>query len=621
MATLRCDHPDIEAFIDAKSDPARLRNFNLSVLVTDAFMSAVFEDRDWDLQFDGKVYRTLPARQLWERIMRATFDYAEPGVIFIDRVNAKNNLAYCEHICATNPCGEQPLPPYGACLLGSINLTRFVAHPFTSKAKLDLARLEERVRTAVRFLDNVIDISNYPLPEQRHEAKAKRRIGLGVTGLADALIFLGVRYGSREAASLAGTWMAAIQRAAYLASSEIATEKGSFPLFDRDRMLEAPNVAALGKDVRAAIRKHGLRNGCLTSIAPTGTISLLAGNVSSGIEPVFDFSYRRKVRRVRGADTEESVEDYAYAEYRRLFGAEASLPRAFVRAAELSPSEHLAMQAAMQPFVDSSISKTINCPEGISFDDFKGVYADAYDMGLKGCTTFRPNVVTGAVLEPVTSGAEAPAKSIPASVGSGKASSLAVAEAGESGGDVVYMSKPLERDAVLSGYTYKVKWPESDHAIYVTLNDIMRDGRRCPFEIFINTRNLEHYAWTVALTRMISAVFRRGGDVSFVAEELKAVFDPQGGCWMEGRYVPSLLAAIGDVIETHMIRIGFMPEDTLMRRSEAEVAHEDTGVPQRRLSAATSVRRPRLCPRCNSAEFVREEGCWVCRSCHFSKCS
>jgi len=633
MGTLSCDHPDIETFIDAKSDPARLRNFNLSVLVTDAFMAAVADDRPWDLLFGGKVYRTLPARALWERIMRATYDYAEPGVIFIDRINARNNLAYCEDIHATNPCGEQPLPPYGACLLGSINLTRFIGKPFTAGAGLDLARLEERVRIAVRLLDNAIDVSGYPLAEQGHEAKAKRRIGLGVTGLADALIFMGLRYGSGAATALAGKWMAAIQRAAYLASAELAAEKGSFPLLETDRFLAAPNVATLGKDVQEAVRQHGIRNGCLTSIAPTGTISLLAGNVSSGIEPVFDTVYHRRVLLPDGTRREERVEDYAYALYRKTFGARAPLAPAFVTVADLTPADHLTIEAALQPHVDSSISKTINCPAGISFKDFESIYAEAHALGLKGCTTYRPNVVTGAVLKPAEPVAAATPMSLPASAppqSLPEAVPAALPLASDRKGDIVYMAKPLERDGVLAGYTYKIKWPESDHAIYVTINDIEREGRRRPFEIFINTRNLEHYAWTVALTRMISAVFRRGGDVSFVAEELKAVFDPQGGCWMEGRYVPSLLAAIGDVIEAHMIRIGFLapckaPEHGGEKRGERmgeRIAAGDAGAsPQKRLAAGALAGRVRSCPRCAAQDFVRQEGCWVCRTCGFSRCT
>jgi ribonucleoside-diphosphate reductase alpha chain len=638
MGTLSCSHPDIEAFIDVKSDPVRLRNFNLSVLVPDAFIAAVRADKPWDLVFEGKVYRTVSARALWERLMRAAYDYAEPGVIFIDRVNAMNNLAYCEQICATNPCGEQPLPPYGACLLGSINLAQLVKHPFEAGAAIDAAELEERVRVAVRFLDNIIDVSGYPLPQQRQEAMAKRRIGLGVTGLADALIAVGVRYGSPEAETLAQSWMASIERAAYLVSAELAGEKGAFPLYDAERFLSSPNVVRLPAEVRGAIVRDGIRNGCLTSIAPTGTISLFAGNVSSGVEPVFDFRYTRRVLGKDGATRTEVVEDLAHARFRRMFGEREPLGPQFVTAGDLSPREHLVMQAAMQRHVDSSISKTINCPPDIPFEAFKTIYLDAFDLGLKGCTVYRPNAVTGAVLSPVeaapdtSSGPraeEAVADEAPRKAPAVAAAVAPVEISAARHGDVVYMAQPLDRDTVLAGFTYKLKWPESDHAIYVTINDIERDGRRRPFEIFINTRNLEHYAWTVALTRMISAVFRRGGDVAFVAEELKAVFDPQGGRWIGGRYVPSLLAAIGEVIETHMRRIGFLtPADGAISLPIAEPVSLGGGEDgaERRSAGGSGSRAGvaptlgRSCPRCASQTYVKEAGCWVCRSCGFSRC-
>jgi len=295
MATLRCDHPDLLDFIEAKTTRGRLTNFNLSVLVTDAFVEAVRADRDWPLVFNGETYAVHKARSIWDRIMRATYDSAEPGVIFIDRVNALNNLAHCETIAATNPCGEQPLPAFGACLLGSINLTQLVNDPFSDGAHLDLDRLDEHVRTAVRLLDNIIDVSGYPLAAQRAEALAKRRIGLGVTGLANALAMCGIAYGTPLAAERMGTWLARLKAAAYDASADIAAEKGPFPLFDADAMLAAPNLLTLPDTVRAKIATHGLRNGCLTTIAPTGTTSLIAGNVSSGIEPTFAPRYRRSV--------------------------------------------------------------------------------------------------------------------------------------------------------------------------------------------------------------------------------------------------------------------------------------------------------------------------------------
>ena len=543
MATMRCDHPDVEDFIAAKSDPARLRMFNMSVLITDPFMDAVKADASWDLQFNGKVYRTVQARDLWNRIMKATYEFAEPGVIFIDRINEANNLSYCETIAATNPCGEQPLPPYGACLLGSINMARMVSDPFGDNPQLDVEALNKLVATAVRMMDNVVDVSKFPLDEQQAEAKAKRRIGLGVTGLADALLMVGLRYGSDAAAEQTEAWLKAIARAAYLASVDLAKEKGAFPLFEADAYLASGTMQQMDEDVRDAIAENGIRNALLTSIAPTGTISLYAGNVSSGIEPVFAYAYTRKVLQKDGSRTEEEVVDYAVQMWRDLKG-DAPLPDYFVNAQTLAPLDHVKMQAAAQKWVDSSISKTINCPEDISFDAFKDVYMAAWDQGCKGCTTYRPNDVTGSVLSVSESADTAPGE-------------VAAQATAEEGGEVVYMSDPLDRPEELEGSTYKIKWPDSEHALYITINDVVIGGHRRPFEVFINSKNMEHFAWTVALTRMISAVFRRGGDVSFVVEELKAVFDPRGGAWMRGKYIPSMLAAIGGVIEQHLIATGY----------------------------------------------------------------
>ncbi len=622
MAVMRCDHPDIVDFIEAKQAPGRLRMFNLSVLVTDAFMRAVKEDARWDLVFAGSVLKTMPARDLWDRIMRATFAYAEPGVIFIDRINALNPLNYCETIHATNPCGEQPLPPYGACLLGSVNLARLVSDPFTADAKIDVDQLGGLVATAIRMLDNAIDVSRFPLPQQTNEAKAKRRIGLGVTGLADALIMCGARYGSASARKLTEEWMAKIRRAAYLASTEIAREKGAFPLFDKDAYLGGEGTATLDADVRAAIAAHGIRNALLTSVAPTGTISLLADNVSSGLEPVFSFTYRRHILMPDGTRREEEVSDYAYRLYRRLRGENAPLTDAFVDAQDLSPRDHLVMQAAIQKYVDSSISKTINCPEGISFEDFKSIYFEAYELGCKGCTTYRPNDITGSVLETIEKpkGEDARAQQ---ELPLGRPDAVATVRPKDAydGQNVVALTQPLARPDVLQGATYKLQWPESDHALYITVTDIVQDGRRRPFEVFINSKNTEHYAWTVALTRMISAVFRRGGDVSFVVEELKAVFDPRGGQWMRGKYVPSLLAAIGEVLEQHMIAIGFLPSSD--RDAEREsLRHPKTVALSAGAGHGAGERdtRFRQCPKCGQASLIRQEGCDTCTSCGHSKC-
>jgi len=609
MATLACDHPDIEDFIAAKQTPGRLTNFNLSVLASDAFMAACKVDAPWDLVFAGRVYKTMRARDLWDRIMRATYDYAEPGVIFIDRINAQNNLAYCETIHSSNPCGEQPLPPYGACLLGSINLAKLVKDPFGDEAHLDLDALKSLTHTAIRLMDNAIDISRFPLPEQENEARAKRRIGLGVTGLADALIFCRTRYGSAESLVLIETWLAALSHAAYAASVDIAREKGAFPLFDAKEYLDRPHIRALPQEIRDAIAAHGIRNGLVTSIAPTGTISLFAGNVSSGIEPVFAYVYKRRILQPDGTRTDEDVEDHAYRLFRARFGESAALPDYFVNAQTLTPADHLAVQAAAQKYVDSSISKTINVPAAISFEAFKDVYTSAYAMGCKGCTTYRPNAVTGSILE-----AQAPAPEPAPERADEPLLPFALPQqpAGlrESAGGVVYMTRPLDRPEVLLGQTYKIKWLDSDHAFYITINDIEKDGRRRPFEIFINSKNMEAYAWTLALTRMISAVFRRGGDVSFVVDEMKAVFDPRGGQWMGGRYVPSLLAAIGEVIEQHLVATGFMgPRDSTLQGEE-----------RRAVAMAAEGAPARYCPRCGSPSFVRLEGCDSCVSCGYSKC-
>ena len=610
MATLRCDHPDIEAFIDAKQEPGRLRMFNLSVLVTDAFMQAVREDQSWELHFGGVTFKTIHARALWDKIMRATYAYAEPGVIFIDRINRRNNLWYAETISATNPCGEQPLPPYGACLLGSINLAKLVSSPFEAEASLDLDRLSKLTAVAVRMMDDVIDVSNFPLPEQTKEAKAKRRIGLGVTGLADALLYCRARYGSEEAVRLTETWMSTLRRAAYAASVEIAKEKGPFPLFDAEKYLAGESVGELDEELKSAIAQHGIRNSLLTSIAPTGTISLLADNVSSGLEPVFSYAYTRSVLMPDGTRREEEVTDAAYRAFRRLKGETTPLPDYFVNAQTLAPGDHVVMQAAVQKYLDSSISKTINVPAELDFEAFKDIYRQAYDLGCKGCTTYRPNDVTGSVLT-VKAEDAAGQRELPLETPRPTYATAKPVDALDAGG-VVYMTQPLNRPEELPGKTYKIKWPESDHAIYITLNDIDQDGRRRPFEVFINSKNTEHYAWTVALTRMISAVFRRGGDVSFVVEELKAVFDPRGGPWMNGRYVPSLLAAIGDVIERHMVDIGFLqpPGSEIEAASERKVV----GLP------SPSGARPRQCSKCGQPSLIRQEGCDLCASCGYSRC-
>ena len=537
MATMRCDHPDIEDFIAAKRQAGRLRNFNLSVLATDPFMAAVDADGEWPLVFDGKTYKTLRARALFDAITRATYDYAEPGVIFIDRINARNNLAYCETIHSTNPCGEQPLPPYGACLLGSINLARLVRSPFTPDAHLDQEELGSLVTVAIRMLDNTIEASGFPLEEQRQEAIAKRRIGLGMTGLA----------GRADDGGPCATGRTRQQ-----------SGQGSGPA-NQPRCLSDVRAAGRGERRLSAVRPRclsGRRDDPRTRCRrprPDRRARHPQRAPNLGCPDRHDFPGGRQRIQRRRAGVRPGLHPQGHPAG-RLQGRGGSLgptrcaasgrcevrntplPAYFVTAQDLTPAEHVRMQAAVQRHVDSAISKTVNVPEDISFEAFQAVYLDAYRSGCKGCTTYRPNAITGSVLE-VKPAEPAPATASPTPAGN--------------------TTDLMVRPEKIIGATYKLRWPDSAHAMYVTVNDIELDGVRRPFEVFVNSKNLEHYAWVVALTRMISAVFRRGGEVAFVAEELKQVFDPRGGQWTNGRYVGSLVAAIGDVIERHMIDTAF----------------------------------------------------------------
>ncbi len=424
MGVMRCDHPDIEEFITAKNNPAELRHFNVSVLVSDAFMEAVKADAEWPLVFPClkdhdktaeviqskwgenhelvtcRVYRRVKARELWQKIIRSAYDTAEPGVLFEDTINRMNNLRYREWISATNPCGEIPLPPYGACNLGAINLTQFVQNPFSSQAELDWEGITKTATIATRFLDNIIDVSRYPLKKQKQEAEATRRIGLGFTGLADAFVMLGLQYGSDESLQLAGRIMKTISDATWQTSMQLAEEKGSFPLFKTEDYLQSGFVKTLSEDVRVQIAKKGMRNSHHNTIAPTGTISILANNISSGVEPIFQGEYDRFVILADGERKKYSVTDHALQLWRKENSSE-PFPPAWIDSQTLTPEDHLKIQSAVQPFVDNAISKTINLPENFPFEKLHEVYTRAFELGLKGCTIFRPNPVTGSVLAPV----------------------------------------------------------------------------------------------------------------------------------------------------------------------------------------------------------------------------
>ena len=392
MGVLRVDHPDIEEFISAKNNSTELTQFNISVGVTDVFMQAVKNDTDFDLVFEGQVYKTVSATALWDQILRCTWDWAEPGILFIDRINQKNNLHYCETIAATNPCGEQPLPPNGACLLGSFNLVKYIKQVEGSSDYIfDFAALNQDIPHVVRAMDNVVDRATYPLPAQEKEAKDKRRMGLGVTGVANAIEALGFEFGSPDFMETFEEIMRTIRDRCYRTSIDLALEKGSFPLYD-DAYLDSGFAKTLPEDIRALIPRHGIRNSHLLSVAPTGTISLSADNVSSGIEPVFSHFYDRTIQTFDGPRIER-VEDYGY----RDFGVKGKT------ADELSVFDHVAVLNLASKYVDSACSKTCNVGDDVTWEEFKAVYMAAYDGGSSGCTTFRASGKRYGILNAATS--------------------------------------------------------------------------------------------------------------------------------------------------------------------------------------------------------------------------
>ena len=625
MGVLRIDHPDVLEFITAKRQKGRWNNFNVSVGVSSAFMQAVRDDAGWELvhvaspsevqiqagahlREDGLwVYQRTSARTLWNAIMQSAYDFAEPGILFLDNINADNNLWYAEQIAATNPCGEQPLPPYGCCDLGPIILTRFVREPFTPQAHFDLAAFRASVAIQVRMLDNVLDATVWPLPEQQREAQQKRRIGVGFTGLGDTLILLGLRYASDEGLKQAETIAHTMRDAAYAASVELAQEKGAFPLFNARQYLKSGFAKRLPKDLRAAIKKQGLRNSHLLSIAPTGTVSLaFADNASNGIEPAFSWTYTRKKRTADGGEQFYTVQDHAYRLYKALHGDDAPLPDCFVSALELSASEHVAMMRCVQPFIDTSISKTVNIPADYPFEDFKNLYMECWEVGLKGCATYRPNETLGAVLS-LESTEKTP---VPQSTQAQAAINSGI----NSGMGAVVERRP---EGPLNAVVDKIEYFTHDGArrLYLVVSFMVVDGVERPIEFFMPVGQTgESQQWITATMRSLSLA-ARGGFLD------KALADLRKVAWDRGP-----------------VRYGFKTRDDGTRIPlwhDSEVALlayaiqsiiANRGLPQPAPSTvATPASEPektapvsgKKCPDCGAHAMIKKDGCNFCTACGY----
>lgn len=629
MGVLRIDHPDVLEFITAKRKKGRWNNFNVSVGVSSAFMQAVKDDADWDLvhiarpsdaqiaagarlRDDGLwVYQSQPARTLWNTIMQSAYDFAEPGILFLDNINADNNLWYAEQIAATNPCGEQPLPPYGCCDLGPIILTRFVREPFTPQARFDLESFSAAVAIQVRLLDNVLDATVWPLPEQQREAQQKRRIGVGFTGLGDTLILLGLHYASEEGLRQAEAIACAMRDAAYAASVELAQEKGAFPLFKAKQYLQSGFAKRLPKDLRAAINKHGLRNSHLLSIAPTGTVSLaFADNASNGIEPAYSWTYTRKKRMADGGEQLYTVQDHAYRLYKSLHGDDAPLPDCFVSALELSASEHVAMLRCVQPFIDTSISKTVNIPGDYPFEDFKNLYMECWEAGLKGCATYRPNDTLGAVLS-IDSASNTPQTLT-------DKAQAAINSEGNSGMSTVIERRP---EGPLNAVVDKIEYFTHDGArrLYLVVSFMVVDGIERPIEFFMPVGQTgESQQWITATMRSLSLA-ARGGFLDKALDDLRKV------AWDRGpiRY-GSKLRDDGSRIpiwhDSEVALLAYAIQSIISNRGLPQPAPSTTASP----ATAPEKTAPvigKKCPDCGAHAIIKKDGCQFCTACgHIGSC-
>jgi ribonucleoside-diphosphate reductase alpha chain len=646
MGVLRIDHPDVLDFITAKRSPGRWNNFNVSVAVTDAFMQALAAGQTWELVHPAKpgkallsagacqrddgqwVYRSLPAAELWDTIMRSAYDFAEPGILFLDHINQDNNLRYCESISATNPCGEQPLPAYGCCDLGPVILTRFVRHPFgvDGEPDFDFAAFESVVATQVRALDNVLDLTFWPLPQQREEAQAKRRIGVGFTGMGNALCMLKLRYDQADGRDMATRIARSMRDAAYRASVALAQEKGAFPAFDADAYLASGTFASrLDADVQQAIRTHGIRNSHLLSIAPTGTVSLaFADNASNGIEPPFSWTYQRKKREADGSTSTYAVEDHAWRMYKQLGGSVDSLPPWFVSALAMSAQDHIAMMAAVQPFVDTAISKTVNVPAAYPYDSFKDLYLQAWQARLKGLATYRPNAILGSVLSE-TPAAPALAEQVKKSVANNIDPMRAVVEKRPKG--------------ALPAVAEKVEyWTQEGHqTVYLVVSflpihdDTGRVVSHRAIEFFMPVgQNSDSQQWNTASMRLLSLA-ARGGFLDRALTDMRKVAWDRGPVRL-GHHTKEDGTRVPKWHESEVAAIAFAVQQIMaeQERRDAEAAASGQPVAEAALQSnrlndahttAHSVMVGKLCSECGAHAVIRKDGCDYCTNCgHLGSC-